>query len=53
MYGTVTSGLQYITQISEVDTDGNNKPVYDVTIVSIEITEDGIIESEDPWYKIW
>lgn len=53
VYGTVTSGLQYITQISEVDTDGNNKPVYDVTIVSIEITEDGIIESEDPWYKIW
>ena len=53
VYGTVTSGLQYITQISEVDTAGSDKPVYDVTIVSVEITDDGVIESEDPWYKIW
>ena len=53
VYGTVISGLQYINQISQVNTASNDKPVYDVTIISIEITDDGIIEAEDPWYKIW
>ncbi len=53
VYGTVISGLQYITQISEVNTGQNDRPVYDVTIVSVEITDDGIIEADDPWYKIW
>ena len=53
VYGSVISGLQYITQISDVNTGQDNRPVYDVTIVSVEITDDGIVEADDPWYKIW
>ncbi len=30
----------------------NDKPVYDVTIVSVEITDDGI-KDDTPWYQFW
>ena len=37
VFGTVTSGCEYITQISEVETAENNRPIAGVTIVSIEL----------------
>ena len=50
VYGTVTDGLEHIDAISKVNTGQNDKPSYDVTIVSIEITDDGIVDGE-AWYK--
>ena len=41
----VTDGLDVITEISEVDTGQGDKPVRDVTLVSVEITDDGISNS--------
>ena len=52
MYGTVTDGIEYIDAISKISTGQNDKPSYDVTIVSIEITDDGVVEGE-AWYKFW
>ncbi len=53
VYGTVTDGLEHIDAISSVSTAGSNKPVKDVTIVSVTITDEGIIDAEDPWYYLW
>ncbi|RJV00889.1 MAG: peptidylprolyl isomerase [Candidatus Poseidoniales archaeon] len=52
VYGTVTDGLQHIDAIAGVDTGQNDKPVNDVTIKSIEITDDGVKDST-PWYQFW
>ncbi|MBT3657863.1 MAG: hypothetical protein HN544_06670, partial [Euryarchaeota archaeon] len=52
VYGTVTDGLEYIDAISKINTGQNDKPSYDVTIVSIEITDDGVVDGE-AWYKFW
>lgn len=52
VYGTVTDGLEYIDAISKINTGQNDKPSYDVTIVSIEITDDGVVDGES-WYKFW
>ncbi|MFL2962495.1 MAG: peptidylprolyl isomerase [Candidatus Poseidoniaceae archaeon] len=52
VYGTVTDGIEHIDAISKVNTGQNDKPSYDVTIVSIEITDYGIADSE-AWYKFW
>ena len=52
VYGTVTDGLQHIDAIAGVDTGENDKPVNDVTIKSIEITDDGVKDST-PWYQFW
>ena len=52
VYGTVTDGIEYIDAISKISTGQNDKPSYDVTIVSIEITDDGVVEGE-AWYKFW
>ena len=51
VYGTVTDGQEHVDAIAEVPTD-NSKPVNDVTIVSVTITDDGIKEST-PWYQFW
>ena len=51
VYGTVTDGLEFVDAISDVQTQ-NDKPVNDVKIVSIEITDDGIVD-EEPWYQFW
>ena len=44
VFGMVTDGLDVITEISEVETGQGDKPVRDVTLVSVEITDDGINE---------
>ena len=51
VFGTVTDGLEYVTAISEVQTQ-NDRPVNDVTVVSVTITDDGIKEGS-AWYKFW
>jgi peptidyl-prolyl cis-trans isomerase A (cyclophilin A) len=40
VFGEVTEGMEVVTAISEVSTDGRDKPTDDVVIESIEITED-------------
>ncbi len=52
VYGTVTDGQEHIDAIAEVPTGQNDKPVNDVTIVSVTITDDGIKDST-PWYQFW
>ena len=52
VFGTVTDGLEYVTAISEVPTGSNDKPVNDVTVVSVTITDDGIKEGS-AWYQFW
>ena len=52
VFGTVTDGLEHVNAIAEVPTGQNDKPVNDVTIVSIEITNDGIVTTT-PWYQFW
>ena len=53
VYGTVTDGLEFIDAISKVQTSGSDKPNNDVTIRSIIITDDGVKDSDDPWYQFW
>ena len=52
VYGTVTDGLEYIDAISNVQTSQGDKPVDDVTLVSVEITDEGIVDAK-PWYQFW
>ena len=52
VFGTVTDGLEHVNAIAEVPTGQNDRPINDVTIVSIEITNDGIV-SVTPWYQFW
>ena len=52
VFGTVTAGLDNVDSISSVETGQNDRPINDVTIVSIEITNDGIV-SVTPWYQFW
>ena len=52
VFGTVTDGLDNVDAISSVETGQNDRPVNDVTIVSIEITNDGIVTTT-PWYQFW
>ena len=37
VFGTITSGCSYVTQISEVQTDSNDKPLADVILESAVI----------------
>ena len=37
VFGYVTSGLDHIDMISEVETGSNDRPLYDVTIINITI----------------
>ena len=52
VYGTVTDGLEFIDSISKVQTS-SDKPNNDVTIRSIIITDDGVKDSDEPWYQFW
>ena len=52
VYGTVTDGQEHVDAIAKVPTGTNDKPVNDVTIVSVVVTDDGIKEST-PWYQFW
>lgn len=45
VFGMVTNGLDIITEISEVSTEAGDRPVRDVTLVSVEVTDDGIKNS--------
>ena len=38
VFGTITSGCDYVTQISEVQTDDNDKPISDVILQSVVIS---------------
>jgi cyclophilin family peptidyl-prolyl cis-trans isomerase len=38
VFGTITSGCDYVTQISEVQTDNNDKPISTVILESVVIT---------------
>jgi len=38
VFGTITSGCGFVTQISEVATDSNDKPISDVILESVVIT---------------
>ena len=38
VFGTITSGCDYVTDISEVPTDGNDKPLSDVILQSVVIS---------------
>tara|TARA_B110001452_G_scaffold266034_2_gene271926 strand:- start:1170 stop:2270 length:1101 start_codon:yes stop_codon:yes gene_type:complete len=51
VYGTVTNGLEFVDAISKVNTQ-DDKPVNDVKIVSVVITDYGIID-DTPWYQFW
>ncbi len=51
VYGTVTGGLEFVDAISKVNTN-DDKPVSEAKIVSVEITDYGIID-DTPWYQFW
>jgi peptidyl-prolyl cis-trans isomerase B (cyclophilin B) len=50
VFGNITSGCDFVTSISEVQTGQNDKPVSDVVIESAEFLGS---EEVDPWYKFW
>ena len=52
VFATVSDGIEHVNAISEVPTGENDRPVNAVTIVSVEITDDGIDDSS-PWYQFW
>jgi cyclophilin family peptidyl-prolyl cis-trans isomerase len=54
VFGTVTSGCDYVTSLSEVDTASNDKPMSDIKIVDVFVTglwadtdSDGVSDSKD------
>ena len=54
VFGTVKSGCDYVTSLSEVDTASNDKPMSDITIVDVFVTglwadtdSDGVSDSKD------
>ncbi|MBP66408.1 MAG: hypothetical protein CMA67_04030, partial [Euryarchaeota archaeon] len=50
VFGKISSGCDIVTDISEVLTGQQDKPVYDVTIESTAFI--GQVETK-PWYKFW
>jgi len=52
VYGTVTDGIEHIDAIAQVTTGQSDKPVNDVTMISVKITDDGIKDGA-PWYQFW
>lgn len=50
VFGNITSGCDFVTSISEVETGQGDKPVNDVVIESAEFIGS---EEVDPWYKFW
>ena len=52
VFGTITSGCEHVTSISQVAVTGQqgSTPVDDVTIESATFVGS---EEVDPWYKFW
>lgn len=50
VFGNITSGCDFVTSISEVETGQGDEPVNDVVIESAEFIGS---EEVDPWYKFW
>jgi cyclophilin family peptidyl-prolyl cis-trans isomerase len=50
VFGTVTSGCEHVTAISEVPTGQGDVPENDVTVESVTFVGS---EETDPWYKFW
>ena len=38
VFGKVSSGLSSVTSISDVETDGNDRPIYEVRLLSVDIS---------------
>ena len=50
VFGSITDGCDVVTTISNVPTDGGDKPIDDVTIESANFVGQ---DETDPWYKFW
>jgi cyclophilin family peptidyl-prolyl cis-trans isomerase len=50
VFGKVIDGKTYVEAISQVNTMSQDKPVHDVTIVSVTIPDEG---SSTPWWQFW
>lgn len=50
VFGTITSGCEHVTAISQVPTGQSDVPLDDVTIESVLYVGS---EEVDPWYKFW
>jgi cyclophilin family peptidyl-prolyl cis-trans isomerase len=50
VFGKVITGKTHVEAISQVNTMGSDKPVEDVTIVSVTIPEES---SSTPWWQFW
>ena len=49
VFGEITSGCDHVTSISSVETGQNDKPVYDVELVSATF----VGSETKPWYEFW
>ena len=50
VFGSITDGCDVVTTISNLPTDGGDKPINDVTIESANYVGQ---DETDPWYKFW
>jgi len=50
VFGSITNGCDVVTTISNLPTDGGDKPINDVTIESANYVGQ---DETDPWYKFW
>ena len=50
VFGSITDGCDVVTTISNLPTDGGDKPINDVTIESANFVGQ---DETDPWYKFW
>ena len=50
VFGSITDGCDVVTTISNLPTDGGDKPIDDVTIESADFVGQ---DETDPWYKFW
>ena len=50
VFGSITDGCDVVTTISNLPTDGGDKPIDDVTIESANFVGQ---DETDPWYKFW
>ena len=49
VFGEITTGCDHVTSISSVETGQNDKPVYDVELVSATF----VGSETKPWYEFW
>ena len=49
VFGSITSGCDIVTDISHVDTDGNDRPITDVKLVQATF----VGSETTPWYQFW